>query len=194
MSGRHPGGQEEAVMSRWVSATMIRVLLVLLGVSVIAQLRLLPDAVASVVTTFPETEPLTVPAITWGVLAIACGQSVAIVGCRLAFLASDRAPKALRRTWLQAMVGCLLAFLVLVVTAYIALTIMTYTTPGVMYGLIFLGILAAIATAALAAHLRTTKPVQHYSQPRREPPALTPDGGITTNPQYNFSSGRREDE
>jgi hypothetical protein len=47
------------------------------------------------------------------------------------------------------MVGCLLAFIVLVVSAFIALNLMDYATPGVMFGLIGGGLMALIAVVLL---------------------------------------------
>ena len=58
------------------------------------------------------------------------------------------------RGWLLATVGCLLAFLVLVVAAFIALSVMGYTTPGVMIGLIGGGLLGLVVVGALGARAR----------------------------------------
>jgi hypothetical protein len=59
--------------------------------------------------------------------------------------------------WLRAIVGFLLAFFALVVTAFVALNVMGYTTPGVIYGLIGAGLIALIASGSLAVFLSTRK-------------------------------------
>jgi quinol-cytochrome oxidoreductase complex cytochrome b subunit len=57
--------------------------------------------------------------------------------------------------WLRAIVGCLLAFVVLAVAAFIALNVMGYLTAGVMLGLIGAGLIALIAVGSLVLFLAT---------------------------------------
>ncbi|WP_035880912.1 DUF2975 domain-containing protein, partial [Cryobacterium sp. MLB-32] len=129
-------------MRRWTSFALNALLLVLLVLSVFAQAWALPHEVDTLVSVFPEVKPLAVPSIIWGVVAIACWQAVALIGLRLVVLIRDHRFDSSSYGWLRAMVGCLLAFIVLVVSAFIALSVMGYTTPGVMYGLIAGGLVA----------------------------------------------------
>jgi len=130
------------------------VLVVGLVASALVQVWALPPAAASVGATFPEAALLVVPGVTWGVLAIACWQAAAVFGLRVVVLVRQRRSGAAASGWLLAMVGCLIAFLALVVAAFIALSVMGYTTPGVMLGLIGGGLLALIAIGALGALAR----------------------------------------
>ena len=65
--------------------------------------------------------------------------------------------------WLRAMVGCMVAFIVLVVSAFIALSVMGYATP-VMLGLIAGGLVALIIVASLLVFLGANSVVRQYSR------------------------------
>ena len=144
-------------MRRGISFALTGVLLVLLLLSVFTQVWVLPSEVERVVAAFPEVKPLAIPSVIWGVIAIACWQVVAVIGLRLAILARDHRFDASAYGWLRAMVGCLLAFIVLVVSAFIALSVMGYTTPGVMLGLAAGGLVALIAVGSLVLFLGTRR-------------------------------------
>jgi len=144
-------------MRRGTSIALGALLIVLLVLSVVTQLWLLPAAVRSMVVAFPEVSLLQVPAITWGVLAVLCWQAVAVIALRVIVLARTDRFYASAHGWLRAMVGCIAVFLVLVVSAFIALTVMGYTTPGVMLGLIAGGLLASVAAVALVLYLTTRR-------------------------------------
>lgn len=138
------------------------VLLVLLVLSVVTQVWILPSEVRSVVAVFPEVNPIAVPSVIWGVIAIACWQVAAVIGLKLVHLARDHGLDASNYGWIQAMIGCILAFIVLVLAAFITLNIMGYTPPGVMLGLIGGGILAMIAAGSLALFLGTRPLARQY--------------------------------
>ncbi|EMQ98454.1 DUF2975 domain-containing protein [Paeniglutamicibacter gangotriensis] len=130
------------------------VLLVLLVLSVVTQVWILPSEVRSVVAVFPEVNPIAI--------AIACWQVAAVIGFKLVHLARDHGLDASNYGWIQAMIGCILAFIVLVLAAFITLNIMGYTPPGVMLGLIGGGILAMIAAGSLALFLGTRPLARQY--------------------------------
>ncbi|BCW66993.1 hypothetical protein NicSoilB4_17560 [Arthrobacter sp. NicSoilB4] len=136
-------------MTRRTSSALAAVLRILLLLTVFAQVWILPSAVERAVAVFPEVEPLTVPALIWGICAIACWQAIAVIGLRLVIRARDRRFDSAADKWLRAMVGCLLAFIVLVLSAFIALNVLAYTPPGVMLGLIAGGLIALIAAGSL---------------------------------------------
>ncbi|TDW28708.1 DUF2975 domain-containing protein [Cryobacterium psychrophilum] len=150
-------------MRRGISFTLTAALLAVLLVSVFTQLWLLPHAAASVVAVFPEVEPLQVPSVIWGVAAIACWQAVAGIALRVVVLVRDDRFDASADGWLRAMLGCLLAFIGLAVFAIIALNMMGYTTPGVMYGVIAGGLMALIMAVPLVLFLWTRPTSRHYS-------------------------------
>ncbi|MDQ1597305.1 MAG: hypothetical protein QOI70_729 [Microbacteriaceae bacterium] len=162
---------ESATTKQWLETEMRRgiffavtsVLLVLLLLSVFTQVWALPAEVGRVVAVFPEVKPLAVPSVIWGVIAIACWQAVGVIGLRIAVLARDRRFDASAYGWLRAMVGCLLVFIVLIVSAFIALNVMGYTTPGVMLGLIGGGLIALVAVGSLVLFLVTRPALRHYS-------------------------------
>jgi hypothetical protein len=140
-------------MRRGSSFTLIAVILLALALSVFAQVRVLPTEVGKVVDMFPEVQPLAVPSVVWGVLAIAFWQLVAIIALHLLGLARNHKFEAAAKVWILAIIGCLIAFLVLVVSAFIALAMMNYGTPGAMFGLLGGGILAVVAVTSLVAFL-----------------------------------------
>ncbi|KFF58128.1 hypothetical protein JF66_20965, partial [Cryobacterium sp. MLB-32] len=94
----------------------------------------------------------------------ACWQAVALIGLRLVVLIRDHRFDSSSYGWLRAMVGCLLAFIVLVVSAFIALSVMGYTTPGVMYGLIAGGLVALIIVVSLMVFLGANSVIRQYSR------------------------------
>ncbi|PYI66497.1 DUF2975 domain-containing protein [Arthrobacter livingstonensis] len=140
-------------MRRETSFVLIAVLFVLLTLSVFAQVWVLPTEVGNVIDVFPEVQPVAVPSVVWGVLAIVCWQGIAVIGLRLVALARDHKFEASAKGWIHAIIGCLLVFIVLVVSAFIALIMMGYATPGVMLGLMGGGILAVVAVVSLVAFL-----------------------------------------
>lgn len=149
-------------MHRKISFALPAVLLVLLILSVITQVLVLPSEVKNVVEVFPEVDPIAVPSIIWGVLAIACWQVAAVIGLKIIHLARDHGLDASNYGWIQAMIVCMLTFALLVVAAFITLNVMGYATPGVMLGLIGAGILAMIAAGSLALFLGTRPLARQY--------------------------------
>lgn len=155
--------RQEKEMVRRTAFALTAALVSLLVLSVFAQAWLLPAAVARGVAAFPEVEPLAVPAIMWGMCAIACWQAMAAIGLRLVISARDHRLNTSSGPLLRAMLGCLLAFIALVVAAFIALNAWGYTTPGVMLGLIAAGFAALIATGALLLFLGTRPATPYFS-------------------------------
>lgn len=128
----------------------LKVLLIaVLGVAVLVQVWVLPAAVATVVATFPVVTPIALPGVIWGVLAIACWEAIAVIGLRLVALARGQRLERALRGWLRAIVGCLLVFVLLVAAAFIALNVLEYATPGLMFALLGSGLLAVVAAAAV---------------------------------------------
>jgi hypothetical protein len=105
------------------------------------QIWVLPQSVQAIATTFPEVQSLVLPGIIWGVAAIASLQAIVVVGLRLvrrvrgAGASTSTVKKTIYRS-LWAVVCCLLAFLALVIVAYVALTVLGYSTPLMLWLLI----------------------------------------------------------
>lgn len=144
-------------MRRGTSFALTAALLVLLVGSVFTQVWALPAEVRIVGVVFPETRPIAVPSIIWGVVAIACWQAVALICLRIVVLARHGRFNSSVYGWLRAIVGCLLAYLVLVVGAFIALSVMGFMTAGVMLGLIGTGLIALFAVLSLLLFLGTRR-------------------------------------
>jgi hypothetical protein len=142
-------------MRRGISFALTAVLLVLLLLSLFMQAWALPAEVARVVAVLPETKQIAVPSVIWGVVAIACWQAVAVICLRIVMLARHHRFNASAYGWVRAIVGCLLAFVVLAVAAFIALNAMGYLTAGVMLGLVGTGLIALIAAGSLVLFLGT---------------------------------------
>ncbi len=142
-------------MRRGVSVALSALLLPVLLLSVFVQLRAFPASVDRVVAMFPEVHALALPAVLWGVAAIACWQAVGVIGLRLLIRAPRYGLDASAIRALRAMVVCLLVFIVLVGSAFTALNVMDYTTPGLMFGLIAVGLVALMVAGSLVLFLRT---------------------------------------
>lgn len=149
-------------MRRAIAIALTAVLLAVILVSVLIQVWVLPAGVQRVVAVFPEVQPLAVPSVIWSVIAIACWQAVAVIGVRLSGLAREHRLDTSSYGWLRAIVGFLLAFVVLVVSAFVALTVMEYATPGVMLGLIGGGLAALIAVGSIVLFLGTRPLARQY--------------------------------
>lgn len=149
-------------MRRGTSTVLTAGLLVMLVFFVLVQVWVLPTAVEQVATTFPEVSHIAIPSIIWGVVAIACWQAVALIGLRIVTLSRKREFGPSDYGWLRAIVGCLLAFVVLVVSAFIALNTMGYGTPGVLLGLMGGGFIALIGAGSLSLFLGTRPYRGHY--------------------------------
>lgn len=150
-------------MRHGTSVTIATILLTGLLLSVVIQVWALPATVKSVIEVFPEVTLLAVPAIIWGVLAVGCWQGVAVIGLRLVVLARNQEFDASAYGWLRASMGFLIAFIVLAVSAFIALSVLGYATPGAMLGLIASGLAALVITGALGLLLGTRPLLRQYS-------------------------------
>jgi hypothetical protein len=144
-------------MHRLPAFALAALLLVLLLVCVLLQVWVLPHEIERATTTFPETQPLALPGLLWGVTAIACGQAILIIGLRLVALARKDKFGDDASGWLRAIVGCLLVFIVLVALAIAVLAVKGYQSPATPE-LVVVGVLALIATLALVASPATRRP------------------------------------
>ena len=147
--------------------TLVGLFVMFLGLlvfTVAVQVWFLPSAVRAVVAAFPEVQPLAVPSVVWGVLAIACWQIASIIGVHLIAHAHRHHFNASTNGRLRTMIGCLLLFITLVVAALIALDVLGYSTPGVTLGLIGTGLLAVLGATALAIFLGSKPLAGRYSR------------------------------
>jgi hypothetical protein len=140
-------------------------LFTIIGVPLIAsvaiQIWTLPFAVQSTVDVFPVVEPLAIPAIVWGVSAIACWQAIGVILLRIVqLIRADRFTVA-SSPWPRAIVWYLIVFLALVVAAFVAINVLGYTTPGVYYGLVAAGLIAVVALIWLRMFL-ASRPAARY--------------------------------
>jgi hypothetical protein len=138
------------MMSRRTSFAVLLGLLLFLLLSVLLQVWVVPAAVERAVSTFPEVQPLAVPAVVWGVCAIMCWQAIVVLGMWRVRRTGELTEDVSARGWLYAVISCLLIFFGLVASAFVALNERGYTPPGVMLGLIGGGLIALIAAGSLA--------------------------------------------
>ena len=140
-------------MNRGSMIGLFTIIGVPLIVSVAMQVWVLPAEVHSTVDIFPVVEPLAVPAIVWGVSAIACWQAIGVILLRIVILIRADKFTVATSPWPAAIVWYLMVFLVLVLAAFIAINVMGYTTPGVYYGLVASGLIAVVALVWLGMFL-----------------------------------------
>lgn len=126
-----------------VAARFVRVLLALLGLfSLLIESVFVPLIGRSIVSTFPETEPLFVPALIWAILVIGCGQAILVVVWKLVSLvAQKRIFTVAALPWVRAIIGISVGALVLLIAAFVVANVLGYTPPALMYGLIGLSLL-----------------------------------------------------
>jgi len=148
-------------MNRGSMIGLFTIIGVPLIVSVAMQVWVLPFEVQSTVDVFPVVEPLAVPAIVWGVSAIACWQAIAMVLLRIVILIRADKFTVATSPWPAAIVWYLMVFLVLVLGAFVAINVMGYTTPGVYYGLVASGLIAVVALVWLGMFLGS-RPAARY--------------------------------
>ena len=124
---------------RWA----VRVLLVLLFLfSLLVEGYFVPRLGLDVVHVFPEAWDLFVPALVWSILFIGCGQAILVVVGRLVSLvARERIFSSAAVPWVRALIVVAVIALVLLVAAFVALSVREYTPPLAMYGLIGLFLL-----------------------------------------------------
>lgn len=151
------------MLGRRSASAALAALLLLLLLSVVAQAWILPAAVERAASLFPEVRPLTVPAIVWGVCSIACWQAIAVIAVQLLRRDPDHGSGIAPGKLLAAVGACLAAFILLVVSAFVALNGVGYTPPGVMLGLLAAGFTALIALGSLAFLAGNGSLLRHYS-------------------------------
>jgi uncharacterized membrane protein len=76
------------------------------------------------------------------------------------------------------MLGCLLAFLALIVAALIALTVQGYTTPGVTLLLLAAGLTAFVVIVSIVVLLGTTATVRKAAEPALPDTHLMDDASV----------------
>jgi hypothetical protein len=141
-------------MSRGTAVVLTGLLILALLVSVLVQVWALPFLAGQVVNTFPDVKPIVVPSIIWGIVAIFCLQVAAVFGIRVLVLARTGKFDASSYRWLRAVVACLILFVVLVVFAWVVLSVLEWATPGVILGLFVGGAMALGAIVPLVRFLR----------------------------------------
>ena len=133
------------------------ILVLLLAVSVATQFWLLPTEVRKAVEEYPVLEPLAAPGILWEIAAIACWQAVGLIGLRVVALVRDRRFSASAYGWLWAMMGFLIAFIVLVAGAFIGLQASGFWSPVLGFMLVAAGLVGVIGVTFLAIFLATMR-------------------------------------
>lgn len=119
------------------------VLVALLGLSVVAQLLLIPATISGFAVRFPEVAGLVPPAIAWAVAVVLCVQAVLVVTWRLVtFTESERIFSAEAVRWVRAMIVAALAVAVLAIGAFAGLNLAQINPPGLMMALLGMGLLA----------------------------------------------------
>ncbi|AZS46128.1 DUF2975 domain-containing protein [Microbacterium oxydans] len=148
----------------------LRLLLVLLALlSVLVEVAFLPQLGQSMVEVFPETEPLLVPGLIWGILVIACGQAVLLIVWKLLSLVRrDRLFSESAFPWIRAIIGFSLGALAIVVVGFIAANAMGYTPPLVMYGLIGLALLCLAFALIMRTMLGLLRRATHLNDEMKE--------------------------
>ena len=149
-------------MSRALATAAIGLLVVALLGSVFVQFWAVPSTVERVAATFPEVTPIAVPSIVWGFVATLCWQVAAVIGIRVLALVRTGNFDESAYGWLRAAIVCPVAYVLLVVFAWIALSVLEWATPGVMLGLFVSGLMALVAIVSIVRFL-LSKPAVRYS-------------------------------
>lgn len=130
---------------KWVLSAA---LMLLLGVTLVCELWLLPATVERTVEMYPETEPIRISGIIWGVLVLTAFQGI-LVALLVATQRIATAKAFLDGALVRWLVGLLIALVVLAVTAFAVLAILGFLAPAAILGLLLLTIAATIAALAV---------------------------------------------
>ncbi len=130
-------------MRRSTAVTLTVGLVALIGTLLVGQ-TVLPSWGRSVRAMYPEAHRIVTPAVVWGIVVLACLQAVAVIALRL--VASARAGRTATGS---ARAGLVLlgAVLVQVVVGFVGLSWLGFGQPGVMLGLIAIGLVCAVGIA-----------------------------------------------
>jgi hypothetical protein len=135
-------------MIRPLANAAIGLLFVALIGSVWVQLWAVPSFVEQTVASFPEVGLIAVPSIVWAFVATLSWQVAAVLGIRLLILVRTERFGANSYGYVRAVIACLTVYVGLVLAAWIALSVLEWATPGVIF-ILFLSAVAAGAAIAL---------------------------------------------
>jgi hypothetical protein len=135
-------------MSRWIAWTVTAVIVSLMALSVVGEVWLMPREIDFVVRRFPETQPLQVPSLIWGVIVISSWQVVLAVGL-WAMFRERRGLVVLTRSLTAWVASPLLVVLVLAVSAFVVLSHLGYMPPAVLFVLVFMGLISLVTAVSI---------------------------------------------
>lgn len=130
-------------MRKGTAVTLTVGLVTLIGALLVGQ-TVLPSWGRSVRAMYPEAQQIVTPAVVWGIVVLACLEAVAVIA--LCLVASARAGRTATGSARAALV-LLATVLVQVVVGLIGLSWLGFAQPGVMLGLIVIGLLCAVGIA-----------------------------------------------
>lgn len=125
----------------WATRALLAVLILF---SILIEAYFVPQFGLEVVAVNPEAQPLFLPALIWSILLIGCGQAILVIIWRLISLVVQEqifSRRAVR--WVHAIIVITLVALALLIAMFVTLSILTFTSPLIMYGLIGLALLCA---------------------------------------------------
>ena len=155
-SHRPTGGVRNEIR-RGTAFGLSAAILILLVLSVAAQVWAFPSAVSHFAEIFPEIQPIAGTSVVWGVIAIALLQLVALVCLQIIRLARvNKSHESIYR-WLWVVAAMLAAFAVLTGVTLFMLEALDFLAPGIMLGLIGAGLSASIAAGAIALRVGTRR-------------------------------------
>lgn len=132
----------------WPAWTLFGAIVIVISASLVAEIWILPTTVARTIDTFPETRPFVGYGLAWAILAFSCWQALLILV--LVAVQAHRRHRPIR-TVLRAMLGLLVAIVLLAAAGFVALTALAFATPGVMLGLIAMAALGIVGIVAVSA-------------------------------------------
>jgi hypothetical protein len=126
----------------------------------------MPREIDFVVRRFPETQPLLLPSLIWGVIVISSWQVVLAVGL-WAMFREHRGLVVLTRSLTAWVASPLLVVLALAVSAFVVLSLLGYMPPAVLFVLVAMGLIS-LATAASITVAYLAGPGD-YAKPHKGP-------------------------
>lgn len=146
----------------WATRMLLALLILF---SILIEAYFVPQLGLEVVAANPEAQPLFIPALIWSILLIGCGQAILVIVWRLVSLVMREqifSRRAVR--WVRAIIVITFVALALIVAMFVTLSVLTFTAPLAMYGLIGL----ALFCAAFALIMQTMVGLLRRSTQYRE--------------------------
>lgn len=130
----------------WLATSLVGAAVIGISVSVVTEIWLLPAIMTHLAERFPETRPYLAYGLVWSVVVFCCWQALLVLV--LVAVNARRHHRAVR-TLVRAMLGLLVAIVLLAIVGFVALTLLAFATPGAVLALGAMAFVGALGIVVL---------------------------------------------